>query len=52
VTVTPESSPNIAGGDGLPLHVTINLDGRPIADFVTRASRRRGLLIDAGSVVG
>lgn len=52
VTVTPESSPNIGGGDGLPLHVTINLDGRPIADFVTRASRRRSLLIDAGSVVG
>jgi hypothetical protein len=37
--------------DDTPIHLVINLDGRPIADFVTRASRRRQILIDGGSVI-
>lgn len=50
VSVTPESSPVTAGGDGEMMHVTVNLEGRPIADFVTRAMRRRQILVDAGAV--
>ncbi|MEN6333792.1 MAG: hypothetical protein ABFE01_05985, partial [Phycisphaerales bacterium] len=45
VTVTP------AGQGGEPLHIVVNLDGRPILDTVARASRDRRLLIDARSVV-
>lgn len=50
VTVTPESSPNIAGPQEDMIHLTVNLDGRPIADFVTRATRQRQILVDAGAV--
>lgn len=45
VTVTP------AGDGGEPIHVVVNLDGRPILNTVARASRDRRLLIDARSVV-
>lgn len=50
VTVTPESSPNMAGPEGDTIHLTVNLDGKPIADFVTGATRRRQILVDAGAV--
>jgi hypothetical protein len=40
-----------AGGGGEPIHVVVNLDGRPILNTVARASRDRRLLIDARSVV-
>jgi hypothetical protein len=45
VTVTP------AGAGGDMFHIIINLDGRPLYDGVTRASRDRRVLISARSVV-
>ena len=44
VSVTP------AGGEEL-LHIVVNLDGRPILDYITKASRNRQVLIAARSVI-
>ena len=38
-------------GGQLPVHVVVNLDGRPILEAVTKASRDRRVLISSGAVV-
>jgi len=46
VTVTPAGQ-----GGGEPIHVTVNLDGRVIGDWMLKATRDRRALIDARSIV-
>ena len=49
VRIDPD--PSSSGGDDMMLHAVFNLDGKAIADFVTKASRDRRILTSAGSIV-
>ena len=51
VSVEPLSSPNVNGPDDGPLYVQINLDGREISKFVTKAARSGQILVDQRAIV-